>query len=142
MSEITEPGSMRARVETLQSEMARLPQIELPTDHRFADGMYARVMTCPQGALIVGKVHLREHFFILAAGSMQLTTDEGVRLVSAPAVIVSQPGTKRAGLALTECTCINVHRTWNTDLDAIETELIERDERALFDARNRPKELK
>jgi len=130
----------RGDVERLQDAMRAMPQIELPTSHLFADGMYSRVMSCPAGSLIVGKVHRREHFFILAKGSMRVTTDAGVTTVDSPAVFRASAGTKRAGLALTDCVCINVHRTASTDLDEIEEELIEPDDRALFDARNMLKE--
>ena len=143
MTELILPESAvdRAAIERLQRAMAPLPQVECPTTHQFADGMYAREMSCIAGTLIVGKVHRREHFFILAAGVMQLTTDEGVRTVEAPAVLVGKPGTKRAGFALTDCVCINVHRTWSTDLDEIEAEMTETDSTSLYDSNNRLKVL-
>lgn len=125
----------------LQREVAKMPQVELPTNHYFADGMYCRELFRPAGTLIVGKVHLKEHFYIVASGTVCVTTDQGVREVTGPEVIVSQPGTKRAVLALTDATCFTVHRTELTDLDEIERELIEPDAEALFDARNRLKPL-
>lgn len=117
--------------------MSRLPQATFDTRHHFADGVYVREMHCPAGCMIVGKVHKSQHVFILAAGEMTLTGD-GLppRRLKAPAIIVSNPGVKRAGYAHTACVCLNVHRTDQLDLDAIETELIEPDESALFDARN------
>ena len=56
--------------------------------------------------------------------------------VSAPAIFVSKPGTKRAVYAHVDSVCITVHRTDKKDLDEIERELVEEDETALFDARN------
>lgn len=137
MSDVASPAQTRADIERLQVLMSAMPQIALPTAHHFADGVYVREMRCPAGATIVGKVHKRPHFFILAAGEMTVTGD-GMppRLIAAPAVIVSGPGIKRVGHAHTECVCLNVHRTDSTDLDIIETELIEPDETALFDSRN------
>ncbi len=133
----------RVDIEHLQAVMARMPQVHLETRHYFADGVYVREMRCPAGATIVGKVHKREHFFILAAGEMTLTGDGAEpRLVKAPFIVISQPGLKRAGHAHTDCVCLNVHRTDQTDLDAIEMELIEPDETALFDARNNIKALR
>jgi hypothetical protein len=133
--------TMRERVVNLQMEMSKLPQAELKTDHYFADGMYARVIARPKDCLIVGKVHKREHFYIVTHGSIRVTTDDGVKDVFAPAVIVSKPGTKRAVLALEDSVCMTVHRTDNTDLDKIEAELIEPDDLAMFDSWNKPKEL-
>lgn len=133
MNEIT----TRKAVEALQSEMLKMPQLELDTDHYFADGMYARVVHRPAGALIVGKVHKREHFYIVAKGRVQV----GREVYDAGTVLVSQPGTKRAVLALEDSICLTVHRTAKKNLDKIERELVETDDSALFDSRNKLKEL-
>jgi quercetin dioxygenase-like cupin family protein len=127
---------MREMVNALQRESAKFPQLELHTDHYFADGMYARVIARPKDAVIVGKVHKREHFYIVTKGKVRVTTDDGVKDIEAPTVIVSKPGTKRAVWALEDSVCMTVHRTDSTDLDEIEAELIEPDELALFDSSN------
>lgn len=129
----------RQVVEALQREMLKLPQIELETSHLFADGMYARVLPRPAGCLIVGKVHKREHFYICAKGKVRVTTDAGVRDIEAGTVLISQPGTKRAVLALEDSICLTIHRTDKTDLDEIEAEIIEPDNTALFDSHNVPR---
>lgn len=125
----------------LQEAMRALPQIEFETIHKFADGMYARILPRAAGVLIVGRVHKREHFYIVTKGRVQVADDNGVNEYEAGTVLVSQPGTKRAVLALEDSVCMTVHRTDLTDLDAIEAELVEPDETALFDARNKLKEL-
>jgi hypothetical protein len=140
MSDVATPAPTRADIEQLQVLMSAMPQVATPTAHHFADGVYLREMRCPAGATIVGKVHKRPHFFILAAGEMTVTGDGSpARRITAPAIIVSGPGIKRAGHAHTDCVCLNVHRTDSVDLDAIELELIEPDNTALFDARNEHK---
>lgn len=135
---------MRDLVRVMEQTMYRLPQAELVTDHYFADGMYARVLFRPAGTLIVGKVHKREHFYIVAKGKVQVAMDDGVKVFCAGAVLVSQPGTKRAVLALEDSVCLTVHRTNKKNLKKIELELIEPDERALFDSTNslKKKEIK
>lgn len=131
----------REQVLHLQAEMARMPQVELPTEHFFTNGMYARRMFAPAGTVIVGKAHKAEHFFIVASGVIAVTTDEGVRELRAGDVLCAKPGTKRAGVAITDVVVINVHRSNETDLDALEVELIEPEPEALFDARNQLKGL-
>lgn len=121
----------------LEDIMRKMPQVELQTDHYFADGMYARVLSRPAGTLIVGKQHKREHFYIVAKGRVQVGHD----IYEAGTVIVSKPGTKRAVLALEDSICLTVHRTKKRNLDKIEAQLIEPDTRALFDASNKLKEL-
>ena len=134
-------ASQRAQVDALQSVMLQMPQVELPTEHYFADGMYCRFLPRKEGVLIVGKVHKKEHLYIVASGTVAVTTDEGVQEITGPRVLVSRPGTKRAVLALTDAVCMTVHRTENTDLDEIERELIEPDDSALFNAQNELKEI-
>ena len=119
----------------LENIMRTMPQVELRTDHYFADGMYARVLSRLAGTLIVGKVHKREHFYIIAKGKVMV----GKEVYEAGTVIVSKPGTKRAVLALEDSVCLTVHRTKKRNLDKIEKQLIEPDSTALFDARNKLK---
>lgn len=74
---------------------------------------------------------------MLLKGRLLLSDGADTKEVSAPAVFACAPGTKRAGLALEDVVCVNVHRTDLTDLDAIEAEQIEPDDLALFDAHNK-----
>lgn len=140
MSEIS-ADSMRGKVVALQKEISKLPQVELETKHYWADGMYARSIFRPAGTLIVGKVHKKEHFYIVMHGLIRVTTDEGVKDIQGPCVLVSKPGTKRAVYALEDSTCMTVHRTDKTELDEIEQELIEPEAEALFDSANKLKVL-
>jgi hypothetical protein len=124
----------------LQEAAAKLPQAVLETTHYWADGMYCRVLFRPADTLIVGKVHRREHFYIVASGEVTVIGADGQKQrIIGPRVIVSAPGTKRAVYSHTDATTITVHRTQETDLDKIEAELIEEDETAMFDARNEAK---
>lgn len=121
--------------------MVNLPQAILRTNHHFADGMYARELFRPAGTLIVGKVHRREHFYLILSGEVTVAGNGTRERITGPRIIVSAPGTKRAVYAHTDALCLTIHRTQLTDLDAIEQELTEPDETALFDARNELKVL-
>lgn len=134
--------TLRDKVTALQEAMRSMPQAVLETEHYFADGMYCRVLKRSAGTLIVGKVHKREHFYIIAKGSVEVATDDGPVIYRAGDVIVSKPGTKRAVIALEDSICLTVHRTRKKNLDRIEKELVEDDDRALFDARNEVRRLK
>jgi hypothetical protein len=133
-------GDMSA-VLRLEEEVRKFPQDEfqkaIRTDHYFADGMYARVVFRPKGALIIGKVHKKEHFYIVAMGCVQV----GKQVLPAGTILVSKPGTKRAVFALEDSICLTVHRTKKRNLDKIERQLIEPDKTALFDSSNKLKEL-
>jgi hypothetical protein len=132
-------SELQSKVWRLQGELLKLPQFEPKTEHYFADGMYCRAITTPADVTVVGKVHKKEHFYIVASGTVLVTTDEGVQEITGPRVIVSKPGAKRAVYSVTESTRITVHRTDSTDLDEIESELIEPDPTSAFDALNRVK---
>lgn len=134
-------SQMRSKVLRLESAMRQMPQVELPTEHFWADGMYARVVRRPAGTLIVGKVHKKEHFYIVTKGRIEVSSESGTGTYEAGDVIVSKPGTKRAVLALEDSVCMTVHRTKKRNLAKIEAELVEEDEQALFDSANKVKEL-
>lgn len=131
----------REDIERLQTALSAHPQVELPTKHHWADGMYIRELFRPKDTLIVGKVHLREHFYIVLSGEVTVVGDGKRERIKAPRIIVSAPGTKRAVYAHEDSICITVHRTDSKDLAEIERELIEPDETALFDAHNNLKGL-
>lgn len=141
MESLLDTLHQRDLVERLQRAMREFPQLEMDTEHYFADGMYCRVLPRPKGALIVGKVHKREHFYMVVSGKVAVTVGEVVTEYTAPAVLVSKPGTKRAVLALEDSVCLTVHRTDKTDLDEIERELIEEDPTTLFNSSNKLKSL-
>jgi hypothetical protein len=126
-----------ASIERLQAAAAKLPQAELHTEHFFADGMYCRALFRAADTLIIGKVHLREHFYMVMSGEVTIVGDGYKERVKAPRVFVSKPGTKRAVYAHEDSLCLTVHRTDETDLDKIEAELIEEDETAMFDSHNK-----
>lgn len=131
----------REGIERLQAAMAQMPQVELPTKHYFADGLYCRELFRPEGTTIVGKVHLREHLYMVLAGIVTVIGSGEPQTLEAPAIIVSSPGTKRAVFAHTDAICCTVHRTDSKDLEEIERDLLEPDETALFDAHNNLKGL-
>ena len=114
-------------VEELQRAVAAFPQVGIETHHYFADGMYCRVVHHRAGVLIVGRVHKKEHFYMLVKGRIRVTTDDGVKELVAPAILVCSPGTKRAVLSLEDSITVTVHRTDKTDMAEIEDELVEDD---------------
>ena len=124
------------QIERLQSEMAKMPQPELETEHYFSGGMYCRKLVRKAGTLIVGKVHKKDHFFMCAQGQIIAWSEKGMVTLNAGDVICSKAGTKRVTLAVTDAIGITFHKTSKTNLDKIEKELIEPDELALYDSSN------
>ena len=129
------------QIEKLQSEMVKMPQAELETEHYFSGGMYCRKVFRSAGTLIVGKVHKKAHFFMCAKGEIIAWSENGMKKLCAGDIIESKPGTKRVTLALSDAIGITFHKTDKTDLDEIEAELIEPEEAALFDSSNKLKKI-
>ena len=127
----------KKQIEKLQSAMAKMPQVELETEHYFSGGMYCRKLIRPAGTLIVGKVHLKDHFFMCAKGEIIAWSEKGMKTLKAGDIIESKQGTKRVTYAVTDAIGITFHKTDKTDLDDIEAELIEPDATALFDSSNK-----
>ena len=138
---IIETPPSREQIERLQSEIVKMPQVELATEHFFSPGMYCRKVTRPAGTLIVGKVHKAPHFFVCVKGEILAWSETGMRRMQAGDVIESQAGTKRVTLAVVDSIGMTIHKTDKTDLDEIETELIEPDETSLFDSNNKLKQI-
>ena len=131
----------RDQIDRLQAEMVKMPQADLQTEHFFSPGMYCRRVFRPAGTLIVGKVHKAPHFFLCAMGEIIAWTESGMKKLRPGDVVECQPGTKRVTLAVTDAIGITIHKTDKTDLDEIETELIEPDDLALFDSSNKLKQI-
>lgn len=97
---------------------------ECPLTHHFAPGAYGREILLPKDSLVVGKIHKHAHLNMLMKGKVSVATEHGVAHLTAPMVFTSQPGTKRVVYAHEDSIWVTVHVTNQTDLDAIEEEMI------------------
>lgn len=137
------PAHMRESVQALQDAMMEMPQYEPPTEHIFHGGMYCRQVWRPAGCTIVGRVHKKEHFYMIVSGTVCITTDDGVQTITGPMLLCSKPGTKRAVHALTDALCMTFHATEATDVAQVEEELVEPEPNSKFTIGNKikPSEL-
>lgn len=119
------PGSARAKLYALQAAAGNLPEVDMPLQHVFAPGAYARTIFIPAGSVIVGKIHKHQHLNILSMGHVTVFTEGGGEEdLHGPLTMVSPPGTKRAVLAHTDTVWTTIHLTNETDLDKIEEHVI------------------
>jgi hypothetical protein len=102
-------------------------EIDIPVEHYFSKGVYAREMIMPQGALIVGKIHKHENLSILSAGEVSVLSVDGIKRIKAPYTFVASPGTKRVIYAHSEAVWTVIHGTDETDIEKIEEEFIAKD---------------
>jgi hypothetical protein len=105
----------------LEEEILQLPQVNMLTTHDFCHGVYARTLSIPAGVILTGAIHKDESFFVVRSGVLLVTTDTGTVQVGSGFMMVTKPGTKRAGIALTDCevTTFHANPTNEKDPDAI-----------------------
>jgi len=137
--EVAPAVSMVDKVKALQVEVSKLPQYEPETKHYFHGGMYCREVFRHANVLIVGKVHKKEHFYLVVSGTLAITTDDGVQEITGPHLLCSKPGTKRAVYALTDAVCMTFHRVESDNVEDAEVELVEHDPESMFSIGNKVK---
>ena len=111
--------TMRNKVERLESIVNQLPQVDCPVRHHFAPGMYAREITIPKGTVLTGAVHKTQNLAVLSSGKLQLVTDEGTTIITAPHILTVMPGMKNAAYALEDSVWTNFFPTEETDTDVL-----------------------
>lgn len=96
----------------LESKMKELPQIDIPIDHHFHAGMYARELTIKAGTLLTGRIHKFDHFDIMLSGDITVSTDDGqVKRLTGLNIMQGKAGKKRAGYAHVDTHWITFHST-------------------------------
>lgn len=121
--------STREKVTLAEQEMRdRGTPVEIPVQHYFSDGVYARHGRIPAGTLLTGHIHKKRNLNILSEGEISVLTQDGVKRVKAPFIIVSPAGTKRIAYTHTDCVWTTIHGTHETDIEKIEAEFIAKSE--------------
>lgn len=93
----------------LEAELLRHKQVDMPVSHDFCEGLYSRTMFIPANTALTGAIHKEESFFILRSGVLLVTTDDGPRRIYPGHMSISRKGTKRAGVAVTDCEVTTFH---------------------------------
>lgn len=115
---------IRDIIANVQKAVEAEPQLEVPIQHYFSKDVYAREMTLPEGALIVGKIHKFENLNILSKGEVSVLSIDGVVRMKAPATFVGSVGAKRVILAHSDVVWTTIHGTDEKDVDKIEEKFI------------------
>ena len=99
----------RQRLEELQEHLLELPQVELPLEHLYAEGVYMRVLHIPADTVLTGHIHKYECINVIPVGEIEVATEEGKKRIIGPAWFPSPAGVKRAGYTLRDTIWITVH---------------------------------
>jgi len=103
-----------------------LDEMGMTPVHRFVNGLYMRELYIPPDRIVVGKRHAIEHIVMLTTGSCLCITERGTEHMVAPMTFISPAGEKRVVMTYEDggCTWVTFHPTHETDLDAIEDDVI------------------
>lgn len=123
------PAQFRGSIFRLQDTLDGMTEhhIDLPLNHYFAPGSYAREIFIPAGSVVVGKIHKHGHLNIISRGHGIVATEFGRVTYDArerPYTFVSEPGTKRAVHAQSDTIWTTFHVTEQTSPEAVEEEII------------------
>jgi len=97
------------QIQAFEALVREMPQGEYPVTDHFAPGVYGREVLIPAGNVVVGKMHRDGHLNILLEGEIEVWTEEGMKRLVGPQVIISQAGIKRIGFAVTDTRWMTVH---------------------------------
>lgn len=106
----------RKKLNDLETDLLQKDQVEIPVEHRFSGGIYAREITIPKGALLTGRIHKFDHFDIMLSGDVTVSTDNGeVKRLTGLNIMEGKAGKKRAGYTHEETHWITFHSAEERD---------------------------
>lgn len=124
---VNAPGiAVSDRVDALEvALLENFPPVELFLVHRFTKGMYFRTLIMPAGSIVTSHIHLTEHPWVLTKGRLRIFNEEdgSYTELSAPAMGITKPGTRRVAHVLEETHWTTFHATDETDVETIERQL-------------------
>jgi len=102
----------REAIDAFEIQLLAQPQLEIEPRHFLIPGkMYARELFMPANSVIMGKIHLNEHFVFIAFGDVVVATDETVVRYTGPQTFIGKPGSKRVLHVLQDTLWTAIHVT-------------------------------
>jgi hypothetical protein len=104
-----------ADVRRVEALLMTLPQAAVRSVNHHAPDVCVREGFIPAGTIVTGRMHRHAHLCILASGTIEVSTDNGMQRLTGPLVIHSEAGTKRIAHAITDVVWYAIHATNETD---------------------------
>lgn len=95
--EIIGHATDKDKVRALELKLFGMPQAEIVTTHTFLPGKYERKIVVPPWTVLTGAEHKVPYTVRLESGTIAVTTDEGVKVLTGPCEFEAPAGTQRAG---------------------------------------------
>lgn len=120
-------------LDQVEAEMHNIGTKEFELGDFLCNGMYVRAIFANAGDQLISKVHKVEHPYFLMAGTIEIISQEGKEIISAPFINVTLAGTRRYARCLSDVLFVTVHRTDKQTTEEIEAEvIIKRDNQLLM----------
>lgn len=127
------------KIQEVEEKLKELDQVKWTTKHHFSDGVYTRETFIPSGTILTGYRHKKRTVSILAQGAISVmsvdrlgrATDLGVMV--SPMVVVTEPGSKKIGIAHEDTVFINSFDITDVPNDLRNEENIKAIEDLIFD---------
>lgn len=98
---------------------------DFPATDRFTPGLYIREIFMPAGSVVVSKIHLTEHPFVVSKGRCFVYLDGGGwEEIRAPHTGITKPGSRRLLVMFEDTIWTTFHVTNLTNVSEIEDEII------------------
>lgn len=119
-------GGREKKVDVLEREFLKYPQVDCPVVHRFGPGIYIREVTVPAGTLAIGHAQKFEHMNVFLKGRVTVINDDGSHTeLVAPMTFVGKPG-RKVGYVHEDMVWQNVYATDETDIATLEATYLDK----------------
>jgi hypothetical protein len=108
------------KVQVLEAEFLKQPQVDCSVVHRFGPGIYIREVTIPADTFSIGHSQTTTHLNIMLAGRVTMVNSDGSHTeLVAPQTFVAEPG-RKIGYIHETMVWQNVYATDETDVEKLE----------------------
>lgn len=112
--------SLNQKVDAVEAEFLKLPQVSCPVVHSFGPGVYMRQVTIPADSFAIGHHQNFPQMNVMVKGKVSMKNSDGsFTTLSAPQVFVGKPG-RKIGYVHEDMVWINVYATNETDVEKLE----------------------
>lgn len=108
------------RINSIEEENRKRPQVKIEVIERFIGSMYTREMLVPKGVGITSRVYKRGYVDIMLSGDMTIEDTNGVYTLTGYNVLEGTTGRKRVGVANEDTRWITVHDGFDIKTNPIE----------------------
>ena len=116
--------TLREKVNSLEAQMLKLPQLDAQTQHHLSGRVYARTILIPADAVLTGAVHKKAHINIVC-GDVTFVNEDGQTRLTGYHILPTKAGSKRMAYAHADTYWTTVLHTDCTEMEAIEADAVE-----------------